>query len=105
MQKYRVIVNYQFKKGMEQQGLKFLENELVKKAQQYGCHNLEIWHSEKEPSHVVGIGYWDSIEDARRFQAIWNEKETQLQRFCTNKPQREFFKVKSVYTEKAKKAA
>ena len=90
---------------MESKGINFLENELIKKAQAYGCHTIELLKSEKDPSHVVGIGYWNDIEDARKFQAQWNSKEQELLTYCINKPEREFYKLGPVYSEKAKKAA
>ncbi|MGC1878888.1 MAG: hypothetical protein WA347_04750 [Rhabdochlamydiaceae bacterium] len=105
MGNYRALVHYTFKKGMETQGLNFLENELVKKAQNYGCHFIELWHNEKETSHVVGVAIWNSLEEARNFQSHWQEKEKELTKFCTEPPKREFFHLKSTYAEKAKKAA
>jgi len=105
MGNYRAIVHYSFKKGMEAQGLKFLEEELVKKAQNYGCHFIELWQNERDPSIVVGVAIWNDLEDARRFQSKWQEKEQELMQFCTESPKREFFVLKTTYVEKGKKAA
>lgn len=102
---YRAVVHYNFKKGMEEQGIRFLENELIKKAQEYGCHNIELLHSEQDPSHLIGIGLWHNIEEARRFQSYWNSKEKELGKFCKNSPKREFFKIRATYAEKGRKAA
>ena len=105
MARYRAIVHYNFKKGHEEQGLKFLENELLKKAQQMGCHYIEFLRDERDPTHVVGIGVWGSLEEARQFQSIWDGKEKELARHCMNSPKREFYKLMHVYNEKTKKAA
>ena len=102
---YRAVVNYEFKKGMEEEGMKFLENELIKKADQYGCHGLELLCSEKNACHVIGIGTWKNIEEAKKFQSKWGAKEKELLRFCVNTPSHEFFNIRSTYTEKSRKAA
>lgn len=105
MANYRALVHYHFKKGMEEKGIKFLENELLKKAQEYGCHNIELLQNGHDSSYLIGVGLWHSLEEARKFQAVWDSKEKELIQFCTNRPKREFFKVRSVFTEKSKKAA
>lgn len=105
MATYRALVHYNFKKGMEEQGMKFVENELIKKAQSYGCHNIEFLQSEHDPSYIIGVGFWNNIEEARRFQSHWDSKEKELIRFCKNTPKREFFKIRAAYAEKLKKAA
>ncbi len=50
MSGYRAIVHYHFKKGMEEQGIRFLENELLRKAHQLGVHDIEILFNELEPT-------------------------------------------------------
>jgi hypothetical protein len=90
---------------MEEKGLRFLENELVKKADSFGCHGIEILHSEEDPTYVVGLALWNDIQDARRFQAKWAAKEHELVHFCTSSPKREFFKIDTTFTEKQRKAA
>jgi hypothetical protein len=102
---YRALVHYTFKKGMEAQGLKYLETELVKKAQDYGCHFIELWQNDKDPSTVVGVATWNSLDDARSFQSRWEAKEKELMKFSSQAPKREFFLLKSTYAERAKKAA
>lgn len=103
---YRVIVHYQFKQGMEEQGIRFLERELVHKGRELGCHYIELWQNEKDPTHVEGIAVWKNIEDARRFQAKWEKKEKELvAHYCVKNPRREFCKIRSTYSEAMKKAA
>jgi hypothetical protein len=105
MASFRAVVHYNFKKGMEEQGIKFLETELLRKAKEFGCHGIELWQSGKSGDTVLGIGLWNSVEEARRFQAAWGPKEKELLRFCTGTPHREFYKVRSVYAESMRKAA
>lgn len=105
MSKYRAVVNYKFKSGMESQGIRFLENELIKKADSYGCHHIEILQSESNPAHVLGVALWNDIQDARRFQARWAAKERELVKMCTESPKREFFKIATLFNEHLKKAA
>lgn len=105
MGNYRASVHYNFKNGMVAQGLKFLENELIKNAQKLGCHYIEIWQDEKNPNIVVGIATWNNLEDARRFQGQWLQKEHELMKWCAEHPKREFFMLKSSFAEKSKKAA
>lgn len=100
MSHYRVIVHYHFRKGMEAQGIRFLEKELVDKARELGCVSIEIWQNEHDPSYSVGVGAWSSFEDARKFQGQWDAKEQELLRYCANAPKRTFFRVKN-YTDKA----
>ena len=103
---YRAIVHYHFKKGMEETGLNFLETELIKKGQEYGSHYIELWQNEKNPSIVEGIGIWDDIDDARRFQSKWESKEKELiSKYCEAEPKKEFFKLRSTYIQKPRKAA
>lgn len=90
---------------MEEKGLKFLQSELLKKAQEYGCHGIELWQNDKDPSIIAGIGWWNSLEEARKFQSSWEVKEKELLHYCMDVPKREFFKIKSTYNEKAKRAA
>lgn len=105
MGNYRALVHYTFKKGMEAQGYQFLENELVKKAPSYGCHFIELWQNERDPSIVIGVAIWNDLEDARRFQKQWEGKEKELMKFSSEAPKREFYMLKSTFAEKGKKAA
>ncbi len=93
MSQYRAIIHYHFRKGMEEQGMKFFQRELVDKAPELGCQGIELWQSEKDGSYAVGIGAWNSLEDARRFQNLWDQKEKELLRFCIASPKQEFFKT------------
>ena len=102
---YRSIVHYKFKKGMETKGLELLKRELIDKAKAYGCHSIELLQNDKNPSTIVGIAIWNSLDDARRFQTLWQEKEKELSKLCTESPIREFFKCTSHYLEGAKKVA
>lgn len=90
---------------MVEQGVKFFEKELVNKAHEYGCQTIELWRNETDHSYVVGVGAWNSMEDARKFQSQWDAKEQELLRYCTNAPKREFFSIKSAYAEKARVVA
>lgn len=105
MTKYQAVVHYRFKEGMEDKGIKFLEEELIKKADSYGCHTIEILQSEEDPTYLLGIALWNDIQDARRFQGKWATKEHRLLEYCTESPKREFFKVVTTFTEKQKKVA
>jgi hypothetical protein len=102
---YRAIVHYHFKKGMEEQAMRFLENELIKKAPSLGCHGIKLLVDENDHSHVLGIGTWDNIEEARKFQSHWEAKEKELTRMTVSTPKHEFFKLKSSYIEKNRKVA
>ncbi len=105
MSTYKAIIRYHFKRGMEEEGMRFLERELIKKAQIYGCHNLEFLQDEKDHTQIVGIGLWNSLEEAKRFQSHWEAKEHELMKFCTQAPSREFLKIRTMYSDKARKAA
>lgn len=105
MGNYRAIVHYHFKKGMEEQGIRFLQNELIKNAERYGCHGIELLQDEKDHTLLVGIATWNDISDARRFQSSWAHKENELMRFCSETPKRHFYKVRSTYSEKMRRAA
>jgi quinol monooxygenase YgiN len=106
MTKYKAVVHYHFKNGVQNQGIQFLEKELIKNAENYGCHQIEILHSEEDPTHVIGLALWNDIEDARHFQAKWVTKEHELvSKLCIEPPRREFFKIASSYVEKSRRAA
>jgi quinol monooxygenase YgiN len=105
MFKYRALVHYNFKEGDEQKGIKFLENELLKKAKESGCHDFELWHDEHNPQHVIGIGLWNTIEDARKFQSLWSMKERELAHYCREMPHHEIYKIRSSFESKLKKVA
>ncbi len=103
---YRVLVHYQFKEGMEEQAIRFLEKELIAKGREYGCHYIELWQNERDPTILEGVAAWNDLQDAQRFQAQWEKKEEQfIHQFCAERPTREFCKLRSIYMEKAKKAA
>ncbi|HSX03547.1 MAG TPA: hypothetical protein VLG76_02335 [Rhabdochlamydiaceae bacterium] len=105
MANYRALVHYNFKKGMEERGIKFLESELLMKATEYGCHNIEILQNEMEPTNVIGVALWHSLEEAKKFQSEWEKKEKQLLQFCKNPPKREFMHVRFSFLEKSKRVA
>ena len=105
MQQFKAVVHYHFKKGKEMQGLKFLENNLLKQAQEMGCHYIEMLQCERDPTYVIGIAVWSNINEARRFQSTWDRYEQELLQFCTKTPEREFFKIKGIFEEKGRKAA
>jgi hypothetical protein len=90
---------------MEEQGMKFFEREILMKAHELGCVGIEMWQNEGDRSYLVGIGAWNSLEDARKFQDVWDMKEMELLRYCTNSPKRELFKTKTPLEEKIRKAA
>ena len=103
---YRVIVHYNFKKGSEEEGISYLENELVHQGKRLGCHYIELWQNEKNPCQVKGVAVWNSPEEAKKFQSLWEKKEKDLiRRLCANIPRREFCKLRSSYVEKMRQAA
>jgi Antibiotic biosynthesis monooxygenase. len=102
---YRAIVHFHFKKGLEEEGIILLQKELIEKASQLGCHSIELLQDEMNPTYIVGIAEWASIEEARTFQQRWSKKEEQIIRMCTNAPQREFYRVRTTSTERGRKAA
>lgn len=103
MEEYQVIVHYHFKKGMEEKGIRYLETELLKNARDFGCHTIEFCQNERDPGEVLGMATWNSLQEARKFQSQWGEKEKELIGFCTNAPKREVFKIRSTYMEKSEK--
>jgi len=105
MASFRAVVQYHFKKGMEEQGIKFLENELINKATQYGCHHIELLQDDKDHSFFIGVATWSSFEEAKKFQAHFESKEKELMKFCVKAPTRHFCRLKNQYNEKLKKAA
>jgi len=103
---YRVIVHYHLKKGTEEQAIQFLENELINKGKDFGCHYIELWQKEKDPSILEGVAVWNDLEDAKRFQSMWETKENEfVNKFCSDKPAREFCKIRSIFMEKSAKRA
>ena len=102
---YRAVVHYHFKNGMEEEGVRFLERELIKKAKEYGCHDIELWQNDRDPAVFTGVALWNDIQDARRFQSLWEKKEKEFLRYCTGTPHREFYRVRATFLEKSKKAA
>ena len=105
MHSYRAVIQYHFKKGMEEKGIQFLENELLRNAQKYGIHHIELLQDETNPSFFIGFAEWTSLEEAKKFQSHWAEKEKEMMRFCSSTPTRHFCKVRSQVQEKWKKAA
>jgi len=101
---YRAIVHYRFKPGMEEKGVEFLKNEMLKLAEKDGCKDIELLADERHPGHWVGTGIWNSVDEARKFQSHWDAKEKELQKFCIEAPKREIFKIER-QLGKAKKAA
>lgn len=102
---YRAIVHYYFKKGMEKEGMKYLENELLKAAKAAGAHDIEVWYNEKEPTHVVGMGLWNNLDEARKFQSLWGAKEKELMKYCEKAPHHEIYKVCDEFAKRFGKAA
>lgn len=105
MHQYRVIVHYHFKEGMKDEGIKFLEDELLKTAKDCKCQDIEVWYNEKEPSHNIGMGLWDDLEEARKFQMKWKAKEKELMKYCSEVHHREIYRVSSGFAKKFGKAA
>jgi hypothetical protein len=105
MSNYRAVVHYCFKKGKEEEGLRFLERELIRQAERFGCHHIELLQKERDHTDIVGIALWHDIEDARRFQAMWEMKERELAHLCTHPPKREFFKIRNTFAERQRRAA
>ena len=102
---YRGIVHYHFRKGLEEKGIKLLEVELFKAAHEFGNHNFDICYDEKEPGHVIGTSWWNSFEEAHRFQKMWQRKEKEILEHCMGEPKREFYKLRKSLFEKTKKVA
>jgi hypothetical protein len=101
---YRAIVHYRFKPGMEQKAIEFIKNELFKQAEKDGCKDIEILADERHEGHWVGTGVWNSIDEARNFQSHWNVKEKELQKYCTEAPKREIYRIERI-SGKVRKAA
>lgn len=105
MSEYRVVAHYHFKKGMETEGIKFLENEILKKSRNLGCHDLEIWQDEKDPLHFIGVGIWSSLQKAKEFQSQYTQSEKMLMKFLTEMPKRDMYRIEQRWVEKEKRAA
>lgn len=105
MSHYRAIIHYHFKKGLEERGMRLCQKELVNKAQELGCHSIELWRNERDPAYVIGIAAWVSIEDVRRCQALWDMKEQEILRYCTHSPKRDFFQVAAIDVDRSMRVA
>jgi quinol monooxygenase YgiN len=104
-EKFRAIVTYQFKKGMQEQGFEFLQKNLTDHAKEFGCHEIEFLIDERNPQHVIGTGLWHSVAEAKNFQSKWTNIEKELIEFCSRPPERKIYKVEVHWSEKSKKAA
>jgi len=104
-EKYRAIVHYHLKKGKKDQAIQFLEKNLLEKAMELGCHDIEILIDERNPERLIGMGIWNNFNEAKKFQSIWEAKEKELMQFCEKKPMREFYKIIKNTEGKARKAA
>jgi len=102
---YRGIVHYHFKKGWEEKGIKLLEVELFKAAHEFGNHSFDLCYNERDPGHVIGTSWWNTVEEAHRFQEGWQEKEREIVEHCMQEPKREIFKHRKSIFEKTKKSA
>jgi hypothetical protein len=105
MGSYRAVVQYHFKKGMEEQGIRYLENELFKKAHSLGCHHIELLQDEKDHSFFIAVAEWNHFDEAKKFQSHFEKIEKELMRFCSKTPTRHFCKVHFEHVEKSKKVA
>lgn len=102
---YRAIATYYFKKGLEDQGMKFIEAELFAHARAWGCQDIEWMQDEKDPSHWISTGVWSNLNDAIKFQNLINSQAPNLSKYCTVTPKREIYKIKHVAFERGRKVA
>lgn len=105
MTHYKAVVHYHFKKGKENQGRKFVEDELLKAASHCGCHNIEFCQDEKDSCHFVGMGTWDNMNDWKKFHKVWKVNEARLMELCEHHPHRDVYKIETSTKRKGRKAA
>lgn len=105
MSSYRVIVHYHVKPGMEGKLKSFLENNILKPAQDLGCLDPEYMHDENDPSHFIGTGIWDSMEKCQNFHMKWEGLKEELLQYCAEEPYREIYCIDNRYPNKSKRAA
>jgi heme-degrading monooxygenase HmoA len=92
---FKAIVSYHFKEGQEKAGYQLLEKEITKQTNTPGCSGFELLQNEKDPTRVMGIGTWNSLEDARQFQTKWQQIEKELNKLSEERPHHEFFSVRN----------
>jgi len=91
MTKQRIIVHYYFKKDLEKQGKEYLEKNFFTKAIQAGCQDVGLLQDSENPYHYIATGVWNNVEDAKKFQPIWEEKRQELSNLCSQPIKLEVF--------------
>lgn len=97
----RVIVHFNFKKGMEEKGVTIIEDELFEFLKKSGCQKSELFQDAENPSHYYYTADWNSVNDAKKIQKEWESKTKELHTYCTNHPKREIYITKSSLLAKA----
>ncbi len=105
MAKCRVLCEFDFKKGMEDKGLKLIEKNLFDLFLKHGALSVELFQDAENHSKYYYAADWNSLNDARKIQKEWEQQITELRSLCTNNPKREFYELKSSRMEKMRKAA
>ena len=105
MSRYRVIVHYYVKPGMEEKLKAFLEENLLKAAIELGCEDAEYLRDENDPSHFIGTGLWESISVCLDFHSQWEGLREEVLKMCTKEPVREFYAIDKHYDTKSIRAA
>jgi len=105
MSQFRAIVHYHFKKGHEEEGIKYLEEHLTKEISRHGGHHIEIFRDESQHGNVIGIAEWNNVDEAKKFQKYFSAIENEMSRFLSDKPSHHFYKLHWQHMPKIKKAA
>ena len=90
---FRAMTHYYLKEGKVKEGIEFIEKEIVAKAAEMGCHDLNLIQQQNMLNHVIGEGIWETLEEAKKFTPELEEKLEQLSSFCQTPPKREMYKI------------
>ncbi|MCH9614902.1 MAG: hypothetical protein SP1CHLAM54_01170 [Chlamydiia bacterium] len=89
---YRVMVEYQFKRGHEIKALRMLKTELSHIAHLAGCMETELLMGDRK-GHCIALGLWTSMAAAKKFQPEFDRFMKEMAPHLTKKPMRRIHKV------------
>ncbi len=95
MDKFQVVFSLHFKKGMEHQGMQFVENKYAKKAIESGLQEFRAWQDINDPSHYIFTGHWNNKELLHKYQsqANWEAAQRELTQYCSQPPKKAIYKI------------
>lgn len=96
MNKHYMMMEFQFNKGMESDGMKFMNTEMKPMINKMGGLEIKVFQDEMNPMIHMMMIHWNNMAKMKQFKMEWMKMEHKFKKHCSHMGEMEMYKNEMV---------